>query len=80
MILYMFSIIFVLQGPIVVSCTSVLQVNRVLKALEDPYSDTSGLESLDGFTACGEKEQREKDLTVGYDRKPPTWAQRICVT
>nr|XP_019955406.1 PREDICTED: selenoprotein O-like isoform X3 [Paralichthys olivaceus] len=54
------------------------EVNRVLEALEDPYSDTSGLEPLDGFTACGEKEQ--KDLTVGYDKKPPTWAQRICIT
>ncbi|CAB1426564.1 unnamed protein product [Pleuronectes platessa] len=56
------------------------EVNRVLKALEDPYSDTSGLEPLDGSTARGEKEQREMDLTVGYDRKPPTWAQRICIT
>ncbi|AWO97790.1 putative selenoprotein O-like [Scophthalmus maximus] len=53
------------------------EINRVLKALEEPYSDTSGLEPLD---ACGGKEQRMRDLTVCYDRKPPAWAQRICIT
>ncbi|XP_022604888.1 selenoprotein O-like [Seriola dumerili] len=56
------------------------EVNRVLKTLEKPYSNTFGLESLDGPSACGQKEQKGRDLTVGYDRKPPAWAQRICIT
>ncbi|XP_018539807.1 selenoprotein O2 [Lates calcarifer] len=56
------------------------EVERVLKALEKPYSDAVGLEPLDGPNAFGEKEQRGRDLTVGYDRKPPAWAQRICIT
>lgn len=77
-LLYAFSNnIFLLKGPIVVIFSFVLQINRVLKALEEPYSDTSGLEPLD---ACGGKEQRMRDLTVCYDRKPPAWAQRICIT
>uniref|UniRef100_A0A3B4YH58 Selenoprotein O n=1 Tax=Seriola lalandi dorsalis TaxID=1841481 RepID=A0A3B4YH58_SERLL len=56
------------------------EVNRVLKTLEKPYSNAFGLESLDGPSACGQKEQKGRDLTVGYDRKPPAWAQRICIT
>ncbi|XP_071358518.1 selenoprotein O2 isoform X2 [Trachinotus anak] len=56
------------------------EVNRVLKALEKPYSDAFGLEPLDGHSACGQKEQKVMDVTVGYDRKPPAWAQRICIT
>lgn len=55
---------------IVVMC--VLQVNRVLKALENPYSDAFELEPLDGAHVNGQ--------TAAYDRKPPAWAQRICIT
>lgn len=57
-----------------------LQVNRVLEALEKPYSDAHGLEPLDGSNACSEKEEKARELTAGYVRKPPTWAQKICIT
>uniref|UniRef100_UPI0037E8CEDE selenoprotein O2 n=1 Tax=Semicossyphus pulcher TaxID=241346 RepID=UPI0037E8CEDE len=43
------------------------EVNRVLQVLEKPYSDACGLETLDG-------------PTVAYDRKPPAWAQKMCIT
>ncbi|KAK2858749.1 hypothetical protein Q5P01_003369 [Channa striata] len=46
------------------------EVNRVLRVLEQPFSDEFGLEPLDGPSAS----------TLGYDRKPPAWAQRICIT
>lgn len=58
----------------------VLQVDRVLKVLEKPYSDAFGAESFDGSYACGEKEQKVRGVTVSYNRKPPAWAQRICIT
>ncbi|KAG8005781.1 Selenoprotein O [Nibea albiflora] len=48
------------------------EVNRVLKVMEKPYSDEFGVESLDGSNA--------NELTVAYDRKPPAWAQKICIT
>ncbi|XP_037616138.1 selenoprotein O2 isoform X2 [Sebastes umbrosus] len=54
------------------------EVNTILKVLEKPYSDAFGLEPLDGPNACGEKEQNGRELS--YNRKPPTWAQRICIT
>lgn len=54
------------------------EVNRVLKALETPYSDAVGPEPLDGLNACGEKEQNMRE--PAYNRKPPAWAQRICIT
>nr|XP_033470410.1 selenoprotein O2 isoform X2 [Epinephelus lanceolatus] len=54
------------------------EVNRVLKALETPYSDAVGPEPLDGLNACGEKEQNMRE--PAYSRKPPAWAQRICIT
>lgn len=50
----------------------VLQVNRVLKVLERPYSDGSEVESLDG--------QNTNEGMFSYDRKPPAWAQSICIT
>lgn len=54
------------------------EVNTILKVLEKPYSDAFGLEPLDGPNACGEKEPNGRELS--YNRKPPTWAQRICIT
>ncbi|XP_067438211.1 selenoprotein O2 [Thunnus thynnus] len=56
------------------------EVNRVLRVLEKPYSDAFGLEPLDGSNACSENEQKGRELTVGYNRKSPSWAQKICVT
>lgn len=50
----------------------VLQVNRVLRVLENPYSDALELEPLDGAHLNGQ--------TAAYDRKPPAWAQKICIT
>lgn len=61
---------FLPRGLIVVMC--VLQVNRVLRVLENPYSDALELEPLDGAHRNGQ--------TAAYDRKPPAWAQRICIT
>uniref|UniRef100_A0A3Q1H787 Selenoprotein O n=1 Tax=Anabas testudineus TaxID=64144 RepID=A0A3Q1H787_ANATE len=52
------------------------EINRALKALEKPYSDTFGPESLDGVDARRENEQEEKISKAGYDRKPPAWAQK----
>ncbi|XP_076578293.1 selenoprotein O2 isoform X2 [Chaetodon auriga] len=48
------------------------EVNRVLKVLQKPYSDSTGLEPLDGPNA--------DEVTVLYGRKPPAWAQTICIT
>uniref|UniRef100_A0A671VIF9 Selenoprotein O n=1 Tax=Sparus aurata TaxID=8175 RepID=A0A671VIF9_SPAAU len=48
------------------------EVNRVLRVLENPYSDALELEPLDGAHRNGQ--------TAAYDRKPPAWAQRICIT
>ncbi|XP_062300189.1 selenoprotein O2 [Scomber scombrus] len=56
------------------------EVNRVLKILEKPYSDAFGLEQLDGSNACSEKEQKGRGVNIDYDRKPPAWAQKICIT
>lgn len=50
----------------------VLQVNRILKVLEEPYSDASGLQSVDRHNTHKQ--------TFSYDQKPPAWAQTICVT
>lgn len=64
---------FLTQGLIqVIFLYPVLQVNRVLKVLEKPYSDEFGLEPLDGSNA--------NEVTVAYDMKPPVWAQKICIT
>ncbi|XP_028255751.1 selenoprotein O2 [Parambassis ranga] len=51
------------------------EINRVLKVLENPYSDPDPLYEPE---ACVEKEH--KGPTVSYDRKPPAWAQTICIT
>ncbi|KAM7366892.1 hypothetical protein PAMP_014829 [Pampus punctatissimus] len=56
------------------------EVNRVLKVLEKPYSDAFELEPLDGSNVTSEKEQKGREMTVGYDKKPPPWAQTICIT
>ncbi|XP_034719146.1 selenoprotein O2 isoform X2 [Etheostoma cragini] len=53
------------------------EVNTLLKVLENPYSDTF-VEPLDGPNACGQKEQNKGILA--YNRKPPAWAQTICIT
>ncbi|KAM6895251.1 selenoprotein O2 [Xenentodon cancila] len=53
------------------------EVNRVLKALENPYPDP---ESVCGLDACGEQEHKEREVTVDYSAKPPAWAQTICIT
>ncbi len=53
-------------------CTFILQVYRVLKVLEKPYSDVFELEPLDGLDA--------NEQPVAYERKPPAWAQSICIT
>ncbi|XP_028426768.1 selenoprotein O2 isoform X1 [Perca flavescens] len=55
------------------------EVNALLKVLENPYSDAFA-EPLDGPNACGEKEQNKRILTTAYNRKPPAWAQTICIT
>lgn len=57
-----------------------LQVNRVLKVLENPYSDAFGQDPLHELGACGDNEQEGEVLNAGYVRKPPAWAQRICIT
>lgn len=55
----------------------VLQIVRVLKVLEKPYSDP---ETLFGPDGCGEMEHSGAELDVAYDGKPPAWAQTVCVT
>ncbi|XP_054911445.1 selenoprotein O2 isoform X2 [Poeciliopsis prolifica] len=51
------------------------EVNRILKVLEEPYTDPEPLRQQDG--TCGEKEKLYAD---GYDAMPPAWAQKICIT
>lgn len=73
---------------------SALQVQRVLKVLEKPFSSQPGLE-LPAWVSGGEAtEQGERDEgeeqeaasastarnPVPYDSKPPAWAHEICVT
>lgn len=55
----------------------VLQINRVLKVLENPYSDPEPLYEPE---ACVEKKHKGLEPNVSYDRKPPAWAQTICIT
>lgn len=71
-----------------------LQVQRVLKVLEKPFSSQPGLEFpawVGGAKAsnCGERdegEEAQQDAAspsrnpVPYDSKPPAWANEICVT
>lgn len=75
---------------------SVLQVQRVLKVLEKPFSSQPGLEcptwvgggesSKRGERDEGEEPQQEAASTssardpIPYDSKPPAWANEICVT
>lgn len=75
---------------------SVLQVRRVLKVLEKPFSSQPGLELPEcmggskvpeqGERDEGEERQQEAASTsrtrnpVPYDSKPPAWANEICVT
>ncbi|KAM7377932.1 hypothetical protein PAMA_013037 [Pampus argenteus] len=57
------------------------EVNRVLKVLEKPYSDAFELEPLGGSNVTSEEEQQKgRDTDYRYDRKPPAWAQTICIT
>ncbi|XP_005752259.1 selenoprotein O2 [Pundamilia nyererei] len=53
------------------------EIVRVLKVLKKPYSDP---ETLFGPDGCGEMEHSGAELDVAYDRKPPAWAQTVCVT
>ena len=73
----------------------VLQVQRVLKVLEKPFSSQPGLEHPawvggQGATPQGERDEGEELQEeesgstardpVPYDSKPPAWARGICVT
>ncbi|XP_061570651.1 selenoprotein O2 [Cololabis saira] len=53
------------------------EVNRVLKALENPYADP---ETFCGLDTCGEQKPKESEVTVDYSAKPPAWARTICIT
>lgn len=75
---------------------SALQVQRVLKVLEKPFSQQPGLEfpawagsgeaAKQGERDEGEESQQEGASSssarnpVPYDSKPPAWANEICVT
>lgn len=74
---------------------SLLQVQRVLKVLEKPFSSQPGLElpawvggggtSAEGERDEGQEQQQEAATSmprnpVPYDSKPPAWANEICVT
>lgn len=73
-----------------------LQVQRVLKVLEEPFSSQPGLKFPAWVGADAEATQGERDEgaepppegaststaknPVPYDSKPPAWANEICVT
>lgn len=86
--------IFVFFSPCLPDLTA-LQVQRVLKVLQKPFSSQPGLElpawvgghetATEGERDEGEEQRHEASAAgarvhVPYDSKPPAWAQEICVT
>ncbi|KAM4615563.1 selenoprotein O2 [Polymixia lowei] len=67
------------------------EVRRILKVLENPYSNTHGPELPDGSNTRSERDQKGREWRnqgkrdhneppVAYDSKPPAWARDICIT
>ncbi|KAK6488377.1 protein adenylyltransferase SelO-1 [Huso huso] len=63
-----------------------LEVNRVLKVLESPYSEQTGLHRPGSVHQAGSSEEESSADSASapsclpYDSKPPAWASELAVT